>query len=123
MRLINIKTLSRAIRNSLEKEMDEKTADGIAICILDFFGFGDRICDNILINEERDVFNILEQIGLLSTYSEEITLFNGKNWRIYYWILNIETIFKKSRLKKKEEKNRVFENIYDNVPDDIWERD
>ena len=103
MVLVTLRILTKAIQNSVEHEMDEKTARNIAERILNFFGYDDRIYDNILTPQERDVFNMLESVGLLSTTSEELTLYNGKEWRIYYWILNGDKILKASK-KIREKK-------------------
>lgn len=101
--------------------MDENTARKIAERILNFFGYSDRIFDNILTPQERDVFNMLESVGLLSTTSEELTLYNGKEWRIYYWILNVDEIIKLSKkIKKKNEK--TIDDIYEHVPNGIWKK-
>lgn len=119
MVLVTIEILTKAIQNSMEHEMDSKTARNISEMVLNFFGFEDRIYDNILTPQERDVFNMLDNVGLLSTTSEELTLYNGKEWRIYYWVLNGNKILRASK-NVKEEVVKGPENIYENIPDDIW---
>ena len=106
MVLVTLEIFTKAIQNSMEQGMDEKAARSIAQRILNFFGFDDRIYDNILTPQERDVFNMLETVGLLSTTSEELTLYNGKEWRIYYWILKGDKILKASKKIKEKKKKR-----------------
>jgi len=126
---INIKTLSKAIQNSSIKigplPMKYEQAQGLADKVLNFFGFGDRIIDNAVIPEERDVFNMLDTWGLLSTSSEELQLYNGKEWRIYYWGLNKKNIFKMAKYEHVElvEEEKEPKNIYDTIPDDVWKKD
>lgn len=120
MVLVTIGRFTKAIQNSLEK-MDENTARRIAQRILNFFGYSDRIFDNILTPQERDVFNMLESVGLLSTTSEELTLYNGKEWRIYYWILNTDKIIKASK-KIKKNKKKAPKDIYERIPNNVWKK-
>lgn len=121
MVLVTLEIFTKAIQNSMEQGMDEKAARSIAQRILNFFGFDDRIYDNILTPQERDVFNMLETVGLLSTTSEELTLYNGKEWRIYYWILKGDKILKASK-KIKEKKKKDIDDIYGHIPEDIWKK-
>lgn len=121
MVLLTIKTLTKAIQNSVEHEMDLNTARAIAERILNFFGYDDRIYDNILTPQERDLFNMLESVGILSTTSEELTLYNGKAWRIYYWILNSDKIIEVCKQVKKKI-NKGPEDIYEHIPNGVWKK-
>ena len=88
--------------------------------ILNFFGYGDRIIDNMLEPEDRDTFYLLEDLGLLRTEREETTLWDGREWRIHYWLLNKERIFSLAYKTEEEEREESEENIYDELPEDIW---
>jgi len=88
--MISIDELKRAI---MKGGMDEKEARGIAEHVMNFFGYEDRIIDNYFDNEDRSILYFLQDIGLVSSRSEEVYLSNGrKTWRIFYWILNEKKI-------------------------------
>jgi len=61
--------------------------------VLNFFGYSERIIDNILEPEDRDAFYQLEDTGILTTEREETTLYDGREWRIHYWLFRKERIF------------------------------
>lgn len=90
--------------------MNPKEIEELADYVLSFFGFEDTLVDNILSQQDRDVFYTLEETGILSTSSEDITLMKGKTWRIHYWHINNGKI--KSILSSKRESK---ENIYDKI--------
>ena len=55
--IISLNRLTNAIVNSYkEHNMTEEDAQNMAYHVLNFFGFGDRIVDNILEPEDRDIF-------------------------------------------------------------------
>jgi hypothetical protein len=68
------------------------------------------LVDNILSQQDRDVFYTLEETGILSTSSEDITLMKGKTWRIHYWHINDPKIKTILNSRKEDE-----ENIYDKI--------
>ncbi len=70
----------------------EEEAIDVANHLVGFFGYSDRIIDNLLEPEDRDVFYMLEESGILKTEREEITLFDGRDWRIHYWVLDKKKI-------------------------------
>lgn len=89
MQTINV--VSRDILNKVlkkllaGKEIEPQYIEELADYVLTFFGFGDSIIDNILTPPDRDIFYMLEEMGILRTDMEEIILVKGKNWRIHYW--------------------------------------
>jgi len=122
LELIKVDELTTAIKNSIdEKGMETSAAQMMAEHVLNFFGFNDRIIDNILEQEDRDVFYMLEDAGLLTTEREETTLYDGREWRIHYWLFEKDKIIEKIRSEtKKEEHSREEQNIYDEIPDGVW---
>src|SRR3989441_8075573 len=60
--------------------------------VLNFFGYSERIIDNVLEPEDRDAFYMLEDSGILTTEREETTLYDGREWRIHY------SMFRKERI-------------------------
>ncbi|MBS3790525.1 MAG: hypothetical protein KGY66_06385, partial [Candidatus Thermoplasmatota archaeon] len=103
---IKVDELTTAIKNSIdEKGMETSAAQMMAEHVLNFFGFNDRIIDNILEQEDRDVFYMLEDAGLLTTEREETTLYDGREWRIHYWLFEKEKIIEKIRSDSKKDDN------------------
>ncbi len=119
---LKVSDLTTAIKNSVDKRgMETSAAQMMAEHVMNFFGFSDRIIDNILEQEDRDVFYMLEDAGLLTTEREETTLYDGREWRIHYWL------FKKDKIQElieaessKEEGQDEEEDVYDEVPEGVW---
>jgi hypothetical protein len=87
--------------------------------VLNFFGYSERIIDNVLEPEDRDAFYMLEDSGILTTEREETTLYDGREWRIHYWM------FRKDRIQElvqvaKEREALERPSVYDDVPEDVW---
>lgn len=122
--LITVEILAKAIRNKFDhRGMDEESARSMAHHVLNFFGFNDRIIDNILEPEDRDVFYMLEDAGLLTTEREETALYDGREWRIHYWILNSNKILIAAKSYRPREVKKEVDDItqvYGDIPDDIW---
>ncbi|MCL4359510.1 MAG: hypothetical protein M1463_04755, partial [Candidatus Thermoplasmatota archaeon] len=90
--------------------------------LINFFGYNDRVIDNMLEPEDRDAFYTMEDIGVLQTEREETTLYDGREWRIHYWILNVPRIIELSGMKVLETKvpqDTDFQ-IYSEIPDEYW---
>ncbi len=120
--LITLDTLSKAIANRVGVGIDEARRD--ANFVLDIFGFDDRVIDNTLDPEDRQLFYILEEEGMLVTEREENILYDGREWRTHYWEIKRNVILRYSskdyksdsiNLPKKPEKD-----LYDNLSADIW---
>ncbi|MFW5946533.1 MAG: DUF6015 family protein [Candidatus Natronoplasma sp.] len=119
---IKVDELTTAIKNSIdEKGMETSAAQMMAEHVLNFFGFNDRIIDNILEQEDRDVFYMLEDAGLLTTEREETTLYDGREWRIHYWLFEKDKIIEKIQSEtKKDDHSGQEQNVYDEIPDGVW---
>ncbi|MHB8360283.1 MAG: DUF6015 family protein [Thermoplasmataceae archaeon] len=90
--------------------------------LINFFGYNDRVIDNMLEPEDRDAFYTMEDIGVLQTEREETTLFDGREWRIHYWILNVKRIIELSNIQINEREliaDTEFA-IYQEIPDEYW---
>lgn len=121
---LTVEDLTYAIRNSIDRNgMPEEQARAMARHVMNFFGYSERIIDNILEPEDRDAFYMLEDSGILTTEREETTLYDGREWRIHYWLFRKERILE---LIKMNGSNRhaqgLTDSIYDEVPEDIWQR-
>lgn len=127
MSIITLDDLSRAIANRVGIDIEEARRD--AGFVMDIFGFDDRVIDNVLDPEDRQLFYILEEEGMLTTEREETTLYDGREWRTHYWKLKKNTIAKYSNeqngtrnylINKKQPKNFSDEDIYDNLDENLW---
>jgi hypothetical protein len=95
---------------------------------MDLFGFEDRIIDNVLEHEERQLFYLLESEGILDTEREEISLYDGRIWRIHYWLLKKNKILdyscKKKWTKQMDDHVKLQEfphrTIYSTLPKYMW---
>ncbi len=124
-RLVSLNRLTSAIMNSYkEHNMTQDDAQNMAYHVLNFFGFGDRIVDNILEPEDRDLFYMLEDFGLLVTEREETTLYDGREWRIHYWLLKRHTIHAAACVgdRECEAMDEKALNVYDDIPEEAWAR-
>lgn len=121
---LTVDDLTYAIKNSIDRSgLEEAAARAMAQHLMNFFGFSDRIIDNILEPEDRDAFYMLEDSGLLTTEREETTLYDGREWRIHYWLFRKDKIIEMAEAKRQEEAMREEDSsVYDDVPEDVWKR-
>lgn len=121
---LTLDDLTRAIKTTIDRQgMPEDQARAMAQHVMNFFGYSERIIDNILEPEDRDAFYMLEDTGILTTEREETTLYDGREWRIHYWLFRKERIFEIINGSG----NGVGElagadSVYDEVPDEVWQR-
>jgi hypothetical protein len=121
----NLDDLTMAIVHSVEgkKKMDYNDAKEAAAHLLNFFGFNVRIIDNVLEPEDRDLFYMLEDAKLLATENAEVTLYDGREWRIHYWVLDADKILEAVNEQRIEEtKVKDDDEIYKELPSGAWER-
>ena len=122
---LTVEHLTKAIKNSIDKQgMPEEEARAMAQHVMNFFGYSERIIDNVLEPEDRDAFYMLEDAGILMTEREETTLYDGREWRIHYWMFRKERIHELIHGRSRSDADGVdTQNVYDEVPDDIWNRE
>lgn len=127
--LITLNDLSKAIINRLG--INKKEAQRIAGFILDIFGYEGRVIDNILDLEDRQLFYLLEEEGMLTSGREESTLYNGREWLTHFWQINYRSIMQYSKNGGKRINNNpsniredmqisAGSNIYNNLSKDVW---
>jgi len=120
--IITLEDLAMAIAARVDIDMESALKD--ANFVMDLFGFEDRIIDNILEPEDRQLFYILEEEGMLLTEREETTIYDGRSWRTHYWFLNKEAILKyKEEGRGKRERRRREEDasdVYKEIPEELW---
>ena len=124
--MITVDDLTLAIEHSIdsERKLEHEEAFDLAQHVLNFFGYSNRIIDNVLEPEDRDAFYMLEDSGVLTTEREEITLYDGREWRIHYWLFRndrIEELIRNERPVAQEEVEEE-EDIYKNLPREAWYR-
>ncbi len=117
--IITVEDLSSAIEEKTGLHPSEASRD--AEFVMDIFGFNDRIIDNVLEPEDRQLFYMLEEWGLLTTEREETTLYDGREWRTHYWLFRKDRILGyaeqfRERMARKDEPD----SIYEELPEDLW---
>jgi len=91
--IITPEDLAKAmVSNADFKGISFEAAHPLAKHVVGFFGYGNRIIDNVLEPEDRDPFYMLEDAGLMTTEREETTLYDGREWRIHYWLFRLDRI-------------------------------
>lgn len=98
---------------------NEDTAEEVTLKILNYFGYHDEIIDNALNQEDRKLFYYLQDIDLLQTHWEETQLASGRNWRIFYWALNLERL-KECEIKLAHETED--QDVYLSLPETAWSK-
>ena len=128
MNIITLDDLSKAIANRVGIGIEEARRD--AGFVMDIFGFQDRVIDNVLDPEDRQLFYILEEEGMLTTEREETTLYDGREWRTHYWVIKKDIILKYAKDENRRTRSVLSdkhtiddisdEAIYDALEDNIW---
>lgn len=121
--VLTLENLTIAIRNGIDREgMPEEQAKEMAQHILNFFGYSERMIDNVLEPEDRDAFYMLEDTGILTTEREETTLYDGREWRIHYWLFRKERILELvCGYDMKGEDSDSDVSIYEELEDGVWD--
>jgi len=116
--------VEKALKKTVGKKgMSDPEIKNLAEYVMSFFGYTDEVIDNKLTSEDRDVFYMLEEEGLLTTTQEEVLLKKGKLWRIHYWILKKDQIIRLAKadeagIKEKDE----AADVYERISDEEWSR-
>jgi hypothetical protein len=121
---ITVEDLTKAVKNGIDSSrgMEIEQANMLARHVLNFFGYSDRIIDNILEPEDRDAFYMLEDAGILTTEREETTLYDGREWRIHYWLFRRDKISDLMNAVPEATSAGEETDIYSELTDDIWRR-
>ena len=116
-------SIAKRARRAVRRSMETTVAESIAQHALGFFGFSNRIIDNALEPTDRNLFYQLQDYDLLTTESEETTLWDGREWRIHYWKFkpnaeNFASLVNQANQRKENED--PYADIYDGMPADLW---
>ena len=120
---LTLAQLTQAIKSKVDTSMETTVAESIAEHALGFFGFSNRIIDNALEPTDRNLFYQLQDYDLLTTESEETTLWDGREWRIHYWKFktNAENFANLVGQANKDKENEdPYADIYDGMPANLW---
>ena len=129
MNIITLDDLSKAIANRVGINIDEARRD--AGFVMDIFGFQDRVIDNVLDPEDRQLFYLLQSTGILSNGRDETLLHDGREWRTHYWQLEREKICdlatQQSHIPKytvalphPKPRESQYDSVYFSLADDVW---
>ncbi len=122
MPVVTMSEIRAALRATVGRRgMSEEDICALADYLISFFGFDSEVIDNRLDMDDRDVFYMLEEAGLLSTRQEEIHIKKGKLWRIHYWILRADRIKELALATHLKADSDVFA-VYDGLPEEAWAR-
>ena len=123
MTIITVRDVECALVNTLGKKgMSQEECKKLAEYVMNFFGFEDMVSDNLLKARDRDVFYMLQDVGILSTFQDQITIKKGKIWRIHYWVLKKRDILELA-IQEDEDEGEDKYNIYQEMSDDMWVHD
>jgi hypothetical protein len=109
--------------------IDIEKARKNASFVLDIFGYADRVIDNVLNTEDRQLFYILEEEKMLATNQEDTILYDGRKWRTHYWVLKKNIILKYAKEESNIMRNVISDKsvrdissvcIYDSLSDETW---
>lgn len=122
MPVVTLAELTAALRVTLgRKGMSEMEIRALADYIISFFGFNEEVVDNRLSVEDRDVFYMLEEEGILGTRQEEVHLKKSKLWRIHYWVLRVDYIKELASGKVVADRDDLVA-VYEEMPEEAWMR-
>ena len=124
MTVVTMQQVEKALKRTVGKKgMSDGEVKNLADYLMSFFGYTDEVIDNRLTSEDRDVFYMLEEEGLLTSTQEEVLLTKGKLWRLHYWILKKDQIIRLAQMDDEgiEAKDEAAD-VYDQVSDEEWSR-
>jgi len=121
--MVDESDLALAIHRKTKVGVDE--SEGIARHVMSVFGYENRTIDNRLKPDDRDVFYMLEDHGLLKTDREESEKPEGGIWRTHYWLLNAIKIYALTHTSTPSKKSVPMDpvkKLYKTIPSDAWVR-
>ncbi|MDH3364767.1 MAG: hypothetical protein OEM29_02005 [Thermoplasmata archaeon] len=125
MSVVTMRQVELALKKTVGKkdDMSDEEVKKLAEYVMSFFGYTDEVIDNRLTTEDRDVFYMLEEVGLVTTTHEEVLLKKGKLWRIHYWILKKDQIARLAAMDgAAEESVESARDVYQELSDEQWAR-
>lgn len=121
---VTFEVLLSALRRVMGTHIEEDALKRIAEYVLNIFGYGTYYPDYRLNQEERNLFYLLEDNGIVMTHEEKMAFPRGGSIRIGFWVLK-----KRRILELAEERDQPFEEepapvecIYDTLDQEAWSR-
>jgi hypothetical protein len=99
--------------------LPREAIEGLADYILELFGYEEAIPDEGLSATDRDIFYMLEDEGILSTDTDEVTIKGGKKWIVHYWRLRADVINTLASEEEGEEEEEY--DVYED--EELWKRE
>ena len=126
MDIITLKEMTKALEHKMK--LNKEKAQKLAEFIMDAFGYENRIIDNVLKPDERQIFYMLEGEGFLTTEREQTRLYDGREWLTHYWELKKKTIRHYAQHQTTLRKTKIIrsslkkepQSIYNSITDDMW---
>ncbi|MEM2954503.1 MAG: DUF6015 family protein [Candidatus Nanoarchaeia archaeon] len=129
--LITPDILTKAICNGFKnanENIDYEDCKTCANIVLNLMGYNGQILDNLLEQSERDLFYRLEELNIVATSQTYETLYDGREWRIFTWRMNVSKILelyedKKNHAKKTDLNSFTsLADVYYQLPEEAWQR-
>jgi len=115
--LISVDKLAKALEIALS--LDKRESKSLAHEILNH-AESDYILDNVIDDELRNVLYEIEETGIIKTKRDEAILYNGKDWRSFFWYIDIKKINDIIKNAKRNYEGNAIEGIYSSLPEDAW---
>ncbi len=122
MDIVTYEILYKVLKKLLGHKLENKDIKDLAEYVINFFGYQDRIIDNMLTPADRDVFYYLEELEIVKPLEEEITISKGKLWRIHYWVYRKDKIEEFLNENLEEEKEETPEDFYKKLFEEMEEK-
>jgi len=129
---VTVSELAVAIRHVLNDTVDDAAARATAETVMDFFGYDELVPDSMLQPDDRDIFNQLENAGILNMEYSDTHLHTGKEWKLYYWhmiperVLELKAAAEEAaahpvEVEATEPDDNGEAEAYAEVPEEAWE--
>jgi hypothetical protein len=126
--------LTKTLINStkaISKEDKTKMAND-AMHVLNHFGYQDEVSDYLVSYETKALFYMLEDIGILTTSSEDVSTITTGDKTIPYWVLKKKHIFELAAMPEPISQMHVVKQeaipaeaeaeVYSALDDVVWRR-
>jgi hypothetical protein len=113
--------LVELIKEHLGGEAAEKDSESIATYLLNIFGFHKGIADIMITSKDRVLFNHLYDLGILKIRNVSLGECRRINVMGHYYSIDEISYWFLEPEKNKETAQRN-EDIYNSLPDEVWER-
>jgi hypothetical protein len=133
-RIVTHDVLTRALITSTKSvsEEDRKKMANDAMHVLNHFGYQDEVSDYLVSYETKVLFYMLEDIGILTTSSEDVSTITTGDKTIPYWVLKKKHIFELAAMPEPIPQMQIIKHeavpaeaeadVYSTLDDVVWRR-